>query len=90
MKAWGMLYNAVVQLVLLYRSESWVVTGSMIEVLEGFHHWAARRITGMTVRRTTSGGWKWPLVAEALETSGIWTIKEYIKRRQDTVAYQVD
>ena len=34
----GMMYKAVAQLVLMYRSESWVVTGDMLKVLEGFHH----------------------------------------------------
>ena len=36
-----------------------------------------------------SGEWEWPPVAEALETAGLWPIKEYIQRRQDTVAAQV-
>ena len=36
MWACSMLYKAVVQLMLLYRSEIWVVTGAMHKVLEGF------------------------------------------------------
>ena len=32
----GVLYKAVIQLVLLYGSESWVVMGEMLNVLEGF------------------------------------------------------
>ena len=32
----GVLCKSVVQLVLLYGSESWVVTGEMLKVLEGF------------------------------------------------------
>ena len=35
-RAQGVLYKAVFQLVLLYRSESWVVTGSMLKVIEVF------------------------------------------------------
>ena len=31
--AWGILYKAVVQSVLLYGSESWVVQGAMIKVI---------------------------------------------------------
>ena len=44
----GMIYKAVAQSVLMYGSLSWVVTGEMLKVLEGFHHQVARRITGMT------------------------------------------
>ena len=47
-RARGMMYKAVTQLVLLYVSEIWVVTGDILKVLEGFRHRAARRIMGMT------------------------------------------
>ena len=44
----GIIYKAVAQLVILYGSESWVVTGDMLKVLKVFHHYVARRIIGMT------------------------------------------
>ena len=44
------MYKAVAQLVLLYFSKIWVVTGDMLKFLAGFHHWAARRITVMTAK----------------------------------------
>ena len=50
-RAQGDMDKAVVQLVLLYGSESWVVTGDMLKVLEGFHHGVAQRITRMTAER---------------------------------------
>ena len=43
-----MLYKAIMQSVFLYEQESWVVTGSMLKVLEGFYHRAASWILGMT------------------------------------------
>ena len=46
-RARGMVYKAVVQSVLLYGTERWVVTEEMLKVFKGFHHWAERRITGM-------------------------------------------
>ena len=67
----GVLYMTAVQLVLLYGSESWMITGDMLKVLGGFHNWVSRSITGITARHTTSGEWEWPPVAEALETAGI-------------------
>ena len=69
------LYKVVVQLVLLYGSESWVVTMEIIKVLEVFHHWLKRRILGMTAQSTTKGDWECPPVDEALETAGIRPIK---------------
>ena len=37
-RVWEMMYNVVVQTVLLYGRNSWVVTDVMLKVLEGFHH----------------------------------------------------
>ena len=56
-QAWVILYKAVVQLVLLCRSESWVLTGEMVKLLEGFHHRVARMITGVIAQRTTGREW---------------------------------
>ena len=58
MQARFILCKAAVQLVLLYRTESWVVTDEMLKVIEGFHHHLARKITGMTAHRTTGGEWE--------------------------------
>ena len=67
---------------ILYGSESWVVTGAMIKVLEGPHHRAARRITRMTETCGAIGEWEYnPGVAE-LEAAGIHPMMEYIRRRQ--------
>ena len=45
MLARGVMYKEVEQSVLIYGSESWVVTGDILKVLEGIHHWTFRRIT---------------------------------------------
>ena len=66
-----------------------MVTGGILKVEEGLHHRVARSITGMKARRITIEEWEWPPVHEALETAGIWPIKENIQQRQDTVAVQV-
>ena len=41
-----MIYKALVQTVLLYSRESWVITGEMMKVMEDFHHRIVRRLTG--------------------------------------------
>ena len=88
-RAQSMLYKEAVQSVLLYGSESWVVTGEILKFLEVLKNQAAIIITEMTARRTTSEEWEWTPVAEALENSGIWTIKEYIQQRQETLVAKV-
>ena len=57
-KAQPMMYKMVVQAVLLYGSEIWVVIDAMMMVLEGFHHSIARRITGMTAHRDDVRKWE--------------------------------
>ena len=58
LQAWGAMYKAMAQSVLLYSRESWVVTGEMLKVLTGFHHQAERRITGMTEKHGGGGEWE--------------------------------
>ena len=76
-------------MVLLYGSEIWVVTVKMLKVLPEFHHWAARRITGMTEKRGAGGEWEYPSVEEATEAAGIHPIGVYIKRRKTTILERV-
>ena len=52
-----MYYRAVLQTVLLYGSKSWMVTGVMLNFLEGFYHQAAWRISGITAQHTEDGEW---------------------------------
>ena len=51
--AWtsGKIYLAVVQLVLIYMSELWVLTLRMQRVLDRFHHRVARRLKGWQPRK---------------------------------------
>ena len=43
--------------VVIYGIKIWVVTVAMLKVLEGFHHQAARKITGMTARCVEDREW---------------------------------
>ena len=56
-QARGIMYKAVAQSVLLCGSDSWVMTGEMLNVLEGFQQRATMRITGMTATRGAGGEW---------------------------------
>ena len=85
-RARGMMYNPVDQSVLLLGSEIWVVTGEMQKVLEGFHHRVARHIVGMMSTRGAARDWEYPPVVTSMESSGLHPIREYIRRRQATIA----
>ena len=51
----GIIYKAIVQLMLSYGNRSCVVKGDMLKVLEELNNRADRRIAGMMAHHTTSG-----------------------------------
>ena len=77
------------QLVLLYVSEIWVVTGDILKVWEGFHHQAARRITSMMALRGAGREWEYPQVVAEIEDRELHPIGEYTRRQQMTIAEKV-
>ena len=85
-QARGAMYKAVAQSVLLYSSKSWVVSGYMLKVLEGFHHRSASRITGITAKQGAGGEWDYPSVLETMKSAGLHPIGVYIRRRKATIA----
>ena len=85
-----MFYKAVVQSVLLYGCETWVITSQVLRVLESFHHRVARRLSGMTPRYLPrEDRWHYPPIAEALEAAGLFTNEHYIGVRQKTLVDNV-
>ena len=83
-------WNVLVQSVLvLYGSESQVLTDSLIHKLEAFHHGVARRITGTKARfcRVTSM-WSAPPIEEVLEQASMFPMREYLNQRETkTIEY---
>ena len=89
-RAWGEIYKAVAQSVLLYGSNIWVVTGEMLKVLMAFQNQAAQQITGMTENCGAGGEWEYPAVYGAMDAVGIHPIGVYTKRRQTKIAERVE
>ena len=87
--SWERIYKAVVQSVLLYVSERWVVTGDMLKILEGFHQRADRQITGMTATRGADREWEYPPVEAEMEAAVLPPIIEYIRIRQENTTEKV-
>ena len=85
----GRFYVEVVQAVILFDSETWVMTPRMEKSLEGFHHWAVWWMAGMGPKSQWYGTWVYPLIGAALSMVGLYKIEVYIDRRQNTVAQYI-
>ena len=57
LKSQAMIHKAVVQVVILYGSEIWVVTDAIMVVLEGFRHSIAIQILGMMAQMGAGREW---------------------------------
>ena len=83
-------YKAVIQSVLLYGSETWNVTGTMLKRLEGFHTLAAHRMVRVhKPKRGPNNEWTYPKRKDVLKDCGLEMIKTYILRRRVTIAEYV-
>ena len=75
----------MVQSVLLYGSETWVITPQVLQVLGSFHNRVARRISRRMPRLQANGVWFYPPIAEALSEAGLFPIEHYVQKRQRTL-----
>ena len=82
----GMFYVAVMQAVLLFGYDTWVLIPRLEKALEGFHHKATQRMVGMTPKRQRYGTWVYPPIGEALVMAGLEEIGVYTAFHQNTVA----
>ena len=84
-----MFYKSVVQAVLLFRSDTWVLNPHIGRALRSFQHRVARRITRKQPRQQDEAGSEYaPLVAE-MEEVVFEKIRVYILKRQDRVAQYI-
>ena len=87
---YGFSFKAVVQAVLLFRSETCVVTPRMVKAMGVFQAKVERRLMVRLLRRTPDMKWKYTSAAMAQEEAGLLAMEEYIRRRQNTVAQYID
>jgi hypothetical protein len=76
-----MFHKAVVQNVLLYGSETWVLIPITLARLEAFHRRIVKRLTGRDVvylRREKQ--WEYSPLGNTMEEAGLLSIEEYIAR----------
>ena len=84
MRVSGNFFKAVVQAVLLFLAEMWVLTPMIERALESFMHGAAHRIMGNQPRIGGGGKWTYPPLKEAMLGAGFEGIRKAVTRRQNT------
>ena len=85
----GMFFKTVFQAVLLFGSETWVLTPHMEWDMDSFQHRFPRRITGSHPRRWGEGGWEYPPLTSAMEETVSKETGVYIQKRQNTAAQYI-
>ena len=81
----GYFYKAVVQAILLYGSETWILTEGLKRQFQSFHSRVARFLTGKHIWPLEDGSWHCPSTEDVLREAGLETVEEYILRRRQTV-----
>ena len=84
-KIMGIFYKTIVQSILLYGSETWVISKQMLRMLRSFHRRCARFITGKHIWQDKEGNWHHPSSKEVLEMAGLKEIEIYIEQRKSTL-----
>ena len=79
----------MVQAVLLFGVETWVVTHRMGKNLGGFQNQVTRGMTGRLPRMTLDGRWIYTSAAAARAEAIFLKMEEYIRRRQNTVTHYI-
>ena len=83
----GFFFKAVVKAVLLFGSETWVVTSRMGNDLGGFQDQVSRQMMGMIPRRKPDSKWVYISTATARYEAGLLEMGDYIWRQQNTVSH---
>ena len=83
-----MFYKATVQVVvILFGSETWNLTPTIVKRLKGFHTWSAYRMAHTSKpRRSPSGKWTYSSSEDMLSKVGIHNIADYIAVLRQTIA----
>ena len=79
----------MVQAVMLFGSETWVVTPCMRKALGWFQTQVERQMTRRLMRRKPDGKWSYTSVEMAREEAGLLKMEDYIRRRQNTVSHYI-
>lgn len=84
-KCMGKFYLAVVQSVLLYGAESWVISNRDMLRLRSFHRRAVRYMNNDHIRKVGEGQWETPDHSQLELNCGLFSIETYIERKRGTL-----
>ena len=83
-------YKAIVQSVLLYGSETWVLSKAVLARLKGFHIRATYKMENIHVPcRAAHRQWIYPPSDKVLEECGMHMIQHHFDVRRETIAKYV-
>ena len=80
------IYRSIVESILLYGSETWILKGNLLHRLEIFHRSCARALTEDFICSDANGVWTYPHTKDVFEKAGLESIKIYIEKRKIHVA----
>ena len=80
-----MFYTAMVQSVLPYGSESWVMSPQIGKALDGFHHQMIRRRTGRMPHQNLERTWAHPSLEEEMLETGMQEVENYVACHHNTI-----
>ena len=78
----GTFYLSIVHSILLYGSETWVLTDTTLRTLSSFHNKIARFLTRRHIKQLPDDTWQYPETAETLKLAGLKPIQDYIIARK--------
>ena len=76
----------VVQLVIIYRSETWVMTPRIGIILGILHHRVAHEIMGRRPQIVCNGLWVYPPLEDAMAEAVFQEVQTYVSLHQNKVA----
>ena len=83
--AMSTFYKVIVLNVLLYGSETWVISDIMWQELTSFHHRCARYVVNRHGEQDEDDIWKYPPSAEVLTEANLLPVEAYIQHRKNTI-----
>ena len=81
----AMFYQAVLQAVLIFGAETWVLLVEMSRNLEGVHVGFLRQVTGQKSKWQREGTWRSAAESRVSKEAGTQTLGTNIDKRQTTV-----
>ena len=82
-------YKAVVQVTLLFRAESWVMSPRIGRTMGGFHFRVPYHMSKVHPKRYVTGRWIYPPLDVAMKSVEMEEVETYVLRLQNTVAQYI-